>query len=119
MNVLTKKLNTLILQSNSILNELKKDTLSVEFIETEMDAREQTVSELVAIKTDLDESKLSEQDRDLNRTLFDKFEDLNTKINRSLQEALRESRENLTAASKKRKADDKYHILAKPDITHF
>lgn len=119
MNVLTEHLNTLILQSDSILSELKKENLSVEFIESQMDAREQTVNELAAVKTDFDEIKLSEQDRNLIRNLFDKFEDLNTKINRSLQEALRESRENLTAASKKRKADDKYHVLAKPDITHF
>lgn len=119
MNVLTEHLNTLILQSESILSELNKDNLEIEFIESEMDAREQTVSELAAVKTNFDESKLSDHDRDLIRTLFDKFEDLNTKINRSLQEALRESRENLTTASKKRKADDKYHVLAKPDITHF
>jgi septin family protein len=119
MNSVTEHLSKLISQTSSILYELRSDTLSIEGLSSKMDVRDKTIHELNALKGDLNDTMICDEDRDKIRSLFDKFERMNTKIDEALRNALRESRENLTAASKKRRANDKYRVLGKPDISHF
>ena len=119
MSSVTEHLSTLVSQSSSILSELKSDSLSVEGLASKMDMRDTTIQLLDAHRDELNDTTISNEDRDEIKSLFDKFERLNTKIDRALKEALRESRENLAAATTKRKADDKYRHLASPDISHF
>lgn len=112
-------LGTLVSQSSTILGELNSDSLSVEELSSKMELRDNTIDLLDAHRDELNVNTISDSDRDEIKSLFDKFERLNVKIDRALKSALRESRENLAAATTKRKADDKYRVLAKPDITHF
>lgn len=119
MNTLINHLNKLVSQSSSILGELKSDSFSVENLASKMDLRDETINQLDDLKDELNASTVSDEDRKIISSLFDKFERLNTKIDKVLKDSLRESRETLAAASSKRKADDKYRVLAKPDITHF
>ena len=84
-----------------------------------MELRYNTIQMLDTHRDELNDKVINDQDRDEIKSLFDKFERINVKIDRELKSALRESRENLAAATTKRKADDKYRVLAKPDITHF
>lgn len=119
MNSATDHLSKLVSQTSSILGELKSDSFSLEGLESKMNLREETISKLDTLKDELNASVVSNEDRDKISSLFDKFERLNAKIETALRDALRESREKLATASNKRKADDKYRVLAKPDITHF
>jgi len=112
-------LDTLVSQSSTILGELKSDALSVEGLSSKIELRDNTIELLDAHRDELNNNMISDEDRDEIKSLFDKFERLNKKIDTALKSALRESRENLAAATTKRRADDKYHVLAKPDITHF
>jgi len=84
-----------------------------------MDVRDDTIHQLDALKGDINDTMISDEDRDKIRSLFNKFERMNTKIDDALKDTLRQSREDLTTASNKRKADDKYRVLGKPDISHF
>ncbi|WP_340103564.1 hypothetical protein [Rhodohalobacter sp. 8-1] len=119
MSSITEHLSTLVSQSSSILSDLNSDLLSVEELASKMDLRDNTIRMLDAHKEDLNNSSFSDEDREEIKSLFDKFERLNSKIDRALKDALNKSRENLAAATTTRKADDKYRVLAKPDITHF
>lgn len=119
MKDITDHLSKLVSQSSSILGELKSDSFSIEELSVKMDLREDTIHQLDTLKDELNASTVSDEDRDKINSLFNKFERLNTKIDKALKDSLRESRETLAAASNKRKADDKYRVLAKPDITHF
>jgi predicted nucleic acid-binding Zn-ribbon protein len=119
MNTLTEHLKKLVSQTSSILSELRSDTLSVEGLSSKMDVREETIHQLNTLTDDINDTVINDKDRDKISSLFDKFERMNTKIDQALKNALRESRENLTTASNKRKADDKYRVHGKPDISHF
>lgn len=119
MPSVTEHLSTLVSQSSNILSELKSDPLSVEELALKMDLRDNTIQMLEAHKEDLNKSNISDEDRDEIKSFFDKFERLNTKIDQALKDALCKSRENLAAATTTRKADDKYRVLARPDVSHF
>lgn len=112
-------LSTLVSHSSTILGELKSEAMSVEELSSKMELRDNTIQLLDAHRDELNDSDINDADREKIKSLFDKFERLNKKIDTALKSALRESRENLAAATTKRKADDKYRVLAKPDITHF
>lgn len=119
MNSVTDHLSELVSQTSNILGELKSESFSLEELASKMDLRDGTIHQLDTLKDDLNASMVSDEDREKISSLFNKFERLNIKIDNALKDALRESRETLAAASNKRKADDKYHVLTKPDITHF
>lgn len=119
MTTVTDHLSTLISQSSSILLELKSNTFSVDELSSKMDKRDETIELLTAQHDEIDKEMISDKDRDTIQSLFDKFERLNSKIDKALKDALRTSRENLASATTKRKADDKYLTQSKPDISKF
>lgn len=84
-----------------------------------MDLRDNTIQELTSHKDEINDQMVNDEDREEIKSLFDKFERLNSKIDKALKEALKTSREDLASATTKRKADDKYRFQSKPDISHF
>lgn len=119
MDSLIDSLSKLVLQSTTILSELKSDSMSIDMLAEKMDARNGTIQEIEAIKNDVNESMVNDEDRAYIRSLFDKYERINKLIDKALKEALRENREELTAASKLRKADDKYRVQSVRDMSHY
>jgi len=119
MSSVKQQLEKLIGESNEMLSELQSDAPSVDLIQTRMDDREKTIRELGSAAEGFDINQLTGAERDSVQTLFNTFEEVNKEIDTALKHVLRESRENLSSATKKRKADDKYRVLEKPDISYF
>lgn len=119
MSNVQQQLEELITSSNSILEELMNELPSIELIQETMDKRETNIKQLGSIASGFRIDSLTEKQQQTIHSQFDQFADLNNKIETALKTELLQSREKLTSATKKRKADDKYHVLEKPDISYF
>lgn len=119
MSNVQQQLEELINRSSSILTELKNDAPSMELIQETMDRRTTNIEQLGTIAAGFRIDNLTEKQQELIHSLFDRFADLNEKIETALKTELLQSREKLTSATRQRKAEDKYHVLEKPDISHF
>ncbi len=119
MSNVQQQLEELINRSSSILTELRNDTPSVELIRQTMDRRESAIEQLGTIAAEFRIDALTDKQQQLINSLFDRFADINEKIETALKTELLQSREKLTSATRQRKAEDKYHVLEKPDISHF
>jgi len=119
MSNVKDQLEELINRSNSILAELKNEEPSMELIRETMDRRATTIEQLGTIAAGFRIDSFTDKQQQLIHSLFDRFADLNEKIETALKTELLQSREKLTSATRQRKAEDKYHVLEKPDISHF
>ncbi|REL38646.1 hypothetical protein DYD21_01470 [Rhodohalobacter sp. SW132] len=119
MNNVQKQLDELIQKSSSILNELKNESPSIERIRETLDLRELNIEKLGMIASGFRMDELNENQQQIIREQFDRFADLHEQIETALKDELIRSRETLTSATRQRKAEQKYHVLEKPDITHF
>lgn len=105
--------------SLEIVNELGKEEPSMESINRQMDLRERYIDELDALSKKQETARVSETDRNLIKNLFDNFNDLSDSIGTLLHEALYNHQEKLKNAARHRKAEDRYQVLKKPDISYF
>lgn len=119
MSNVQQQLDELISKSNSILTELNTESPSIDFIRETMDKREANIQQLGTIAARFRIDSLTEKQKRIVHAQFDQFADLNEKIETALKKELLHSREKLTSATRQRKAEDKYHVLEKPDISYF
>lgn len=119
MSNVQQQLEELITSSNCILEELRNESPSIELIKETMDKRESNINQLGTIASGFRIDSLTEIQQQVIHSQFDRFADLNEKIETALKTELLQSREKLTSATRKRKAEDKYHVLEKPDISYF
>lgn len=119
MSNIKKYLNKLISQSSTVLSELNRENPEYDKVKEKLDRREYLIQEFGTLAAEFNKNSLSDNEQEVIQSLFDKFEHLNKKIEDALQSALRESREKLSSATKKRKAAEKYQSSATPNLTHF
>lgn len=119
MNTLTKHLEIINLHSKRILSEVNKDDPSLELVDQCMDMRQEHIDILENL---LENNQLdflpSHQCTDAEN-LFDEFVDLNNAIDRAMKSILAQKKENLANATRKRKAEDGYHLLKNPDTSYY
>ncbi len=119
MNTLTKHLEIINLHSKRILSEVNKDDPSLELVDQCMDMRQEHIDILENL---LENNQLdflpSHQCTDAEN-LFDEFVDLNNTIDRAMKSILAQKKENLANATRKRKAEDGYHLLKNPDTSYY
>lgn len=119
MSNVQKQLEELIHKSNQILSELKNESPSIERIRETLDLREHNIEQLGSISAGFRMDELNEKQQQIVREQFDRFANLHEQIETALKDELIRSRETLTSATRQRKAEQKYHVLEKPDISHF
>jgi hypothetical protein len=119
MKPIQRHIQMLNLASIGILQELEKESPSIEVIKEKMDRRDRSVSELNKFTGLVDASDYSDEDRMLMKSLFDEFAVLNSQIENALSVNLERNRKNLSSAAKTRKAEQSYQVLEEPDISYF
>ncbi|MEX0944421.1 MAG: hypothetical protein WD513_01320 [Balneolaceae bacterium] len=119
MNTLTKHLEIINLHSKKILNEVSRIEPSLDFVDQCMDMRQEHIDILENL---LENNQLdflpSHQYNDADR-LFDEFIDLNESIEKAMKTILVHKKADLALATKKRKAEDGYHLLKNPDTSYY
>lgn len=119
MNTLTKHLDIINLHSKRILSEVGKEEPSLDFVDQCMDMRQEHIDILEKL---LESNQLDflplHQCTDAE-VLFDEFVDLNSDIDRAMKTILAQKKESLAIATKKRKAEDGYHLLKNPDTSYY
>lgn len=120
MNELKEKFQILIQRSRDILSELQDgDEIFVELLQEHLDVRQDTINQMDLLIKNMEGMDLSTDEVESLKSLFGEFSDINQTINSELNNTLTQTRQNLTSATKRRKAEDGYHILKKPDITYY
>ena len=111
MDAIANQLSKLIKTNRKIMNQFHKDEADIELLGKRFDERAQYIEELSAITTNFDESTLSATEKKQLSTLFERFEQQQTKIQEALDYILRESKERLDDAIKRNKAEKSYQLL--------
>lgn len=120
MNELKEKFQILIQRSRDILSELQDgDEIFVDLLQEHLDVRQDTINQMDLLIKNMEGMDLSTDEVESLKSLFGEFSDINQTINSELNNTLTQTRQNLTSATKRRKAEDGYHILKKPDITYY
>ncbi len=119
MKPIQRHIRMLNLASIGILQELEKESPSIEVIKEKMDRRDRSVSELNQFTGVVNASDFSDKDRMQMKSLFDEFAVLNSQIEDALSMNLDRNRESLSSATKTRKAEQSYQVLEEPDISYF
>lgn len=105
--------------SDNILNELDKESPSLEVIRSEMNNREEYLQILNIVQNNKNEMKLSKDDIHVLRPLFDAFISMNEEIQNRISSLLNNQMEKLAVATKQRKVQESYGISKTPNISYF
>ena len=105
--------------SDNILTELDKETPSLEVIREEMNHREEYLQVLNIVQKNQNEMKLSNDEINILRPLFDAFVSMNTEIQRRISALLSNQMEKLAVATKQRKVQESYGTIKTPNISYF
>lgn len=119
MNTLTKHLEIINLHSKRILSEVGKEEPSLDFVDQCMDMRQEHIDILEKLLENNQLDFLPSHQCSDAEMLFDEFVDLNSAIDRAMKSILAQKKENLANATKKRKAEDGYHLLKNPDTSYY
>lgn len=119
MKPLKEKVHLLIDRSKDILSELENEEPSFEILKKTLDDRQKNIDELDLLTKDIHINQLSDEEVKSLKTLFREFRVVNTEIQQNLNREIKNYRQDLAKATKQRKAEDKYLISEKPDITYF
>ncbi|MDR8393025.1 hypothetical protein NC796_17850 [Aliifodinibius sp. S!AR15-10] len=118
MSLLEQQLQQMIRLSKKIITELEKDKPSTEILNNTFNLRQHHINKMEKL-IDGDESSLSAGEKKKLQLLFDEFDHLSERIREGLEETLDQYRDKVADATKRRKAEDGYQILNKPDISYF
>ena len=105
--------------SAHILEELQQPEPSLEAINNHMEERAESIGKMDLMVQQFGTGHLSKQMENELRSLFEEHATVNDRIQEALDTLLSDQREKLAEASRKRKADDQYRVLKKPDISYF
>lgn len=119
MNTLTKHLDIINLHSKRILSEVGKEEPSLDFVDQCMDMRQEHIDILEELLENNQLDFLPLHQCTDAEVLFDEFVDLNSDIDRAMRTILVQKKESLAIATKKRKAEDGYHLLKNPDTSYY
>lgn len=120
MNELKEKFQILIQRSRDILSELQDgDEIFFDLLQEHLEVRQDTIKQMDLLIKNMEGMDLSADEVESLQSLFGEFSDINQNINSELNNTLTQTRQNLASATKRRKAEDGYHILEKPDITYY
>lgn len=110
----TKQLKKINKLSYKILGELEKQKPELDLVQQLFDNRQEAIDELVQPGGEQDVDK-----RDQRKILFSEFSELDNKIQQVLRSIRSHQQQQLFNATKKRKAEEGYNVLKKPDISYF
>ncbi len=120
MNELKEKFQILIQRSRDILSELQDgDEIFFDLLQEHLEVRQDTIKQMDLLIKNMEGMDLSADEVESLNSLFGEFSDINQNINSELNNTLTQTRQNLASATKRRQAEDGYHILEKPDITYY
>lgn len=105
--------------SAHILEELQQPEPSLESVNERMRERAESIDKMDIMVQQFAAGSLTGAQEEKLQMLFEQHATLNDKIQQALEGLLNEQREKLGEASRKRKADDQYRVLKKPDISYF
>lgn len=111
MNAIANQLFKLVRINRKIINCLHKDIADVELLREQFDKRGKYIEELSVLTTDFDKSILSANETKQLKSLFERFEKQQKKIQEALGYILEESKERLDDAIKSNKAEKSYRFL--------
>jgi len=116
---LHQKLQELNQVSESILFELDGENPSLDSIQLSLDTRNDIIGEIRDYIHSSHISDLCENEKKALKPYFNDFRQLNKEIQAKLTDSLNRNQQELVTAAKQRKAEDRYHVLKKPDISYF
>jgi len=119
MNTLTKHLEIINLHSKRILSEVSKNDPSLELVDQCMDMRQEHIDILENLLENNQLDFLPSHQCSDAENLFDEFVDLNSAIDKAMKSILAHKKETLANATRKRKAEDGYHLLKNPDTSYY
>ncbi|HCD53247.1 MAG TPA: hypothetical protein DEQ34_12410 [Balneolaceae bacterium] len=110
MNEIIDNLTQLNTISQGIITELDSEEPSLDWIQTELRRREEYVNDIQVITSNNEIITLKVQEQESLRLGFEKFVELNRKIQATLKAKLEKQREKLETAATQRKAVKGYKI---------
>ncbi|MEX0680358.1 MAG: hypothetical protein WD097_03180 [Balneolales bacterium] len=119
MNELYTRLNHLVTLSREMLKELEIAEPSLDTLESLLQQRNSLVNEMGPIIHNIDIPRLLTSDQHLLTERFHTFRSLHEKIGAALNSLFDKQKVLLGTASKKRKAEEQYHVQETPDISYF
>mgnify|MGYP007116960748 CR=1 FL=1 len=93
------------------MNQFHQDDADIELLRKRFDERSKYVDELSAITAQFDEAALSAAEKKQLKSLIERFEQQQKKIQEAIDYILRESKERLDDAIKRNKAEKSYQLL--------
>lgn len=105
--------------SSTLVNELRKDKPSIDFIKSEMQTRGSLIGTINNECKKYPATSLSGDERGTVQSLFNHFLQLNSVINEHLTELKAKQSEHLSTAIRQIKASKGYKIKKNPDLSYF
>ena len=119
MNPIADILHQLVELSRKITEKLEESDPSLDEIEEMLEERKRFIEKLDPLTDNIDANAFSEEEQQHLASRFRQFRDFHVRIQPMLEQLMNTQEELLGEASKKRKAEDRYHFLEKPDISYF
>lgn len=119
MNTFTKHLELINIHSRRILNEVGKVDPSLDFVDLCMNMRQEHIDILEKLLENNQLDFLPSHQCTSAESLFDEFVNLNSAIDKAMKLILAHKKESLANATRKRKAEDGYHLLKNPENTYY
>ena len=111
METVSYQLQEMIRINRQILNRLNKDEATLEYIQNAFDERGIYTAALVKKVSEIEAEQLTEKEKKILNSLFERFNKQSNKIQKALDLVIRESQARLEDAVKRRKAEEGYTVL--------
>lgn len=119
MKEIIDRLTKLVSTSREIQHQLETPHPSLDMIQDLLQQRSRLINELDSLTDNIDASLFSPEERETMTQGFRNFRKLHAMIQPELEKLMNSQEENLGEASKRRKAEDRYHFLETPDISYI
>ena len=119
MNTIANILHQLVEISRKLTEQLEGSDPSLDNVENLLEERKRLIHMLDPLTDNIDATDFSEKEQEQLASGFRQFRDFHIRIQPALEKLMNAQEELLGEASKKRKAEDRYHFLEKPDISYF
>lgn len=111
MDKIASQLKKLIKVNRKIINQLHKDDADIELLRERFEQRGNCTQQLSELTSRIDHSVLTDKKKKTLEKLFNRFEQQQEKIDKAFDYILNKSKEQLSEAIKKNKAEKSYKAL--------
>ena len=119
MNPITERINNLVTLSRELLSSVDNDALPLDQIQETIEKRQKLIDELDPLIAEVDLSQIPAEEQDTLTQAFRTYRELHHALQPVLNKQLEGQKTELSDASRRRKAEEQYHVLETPDISYF